>query len=78
MHRPPGWREGKQMNQPSSFAWVAEYGSGNPDQRTARNVLEQVIPNARKWAATDAERAIVDAAERNARAVLAAFVLEAA
>lgn len=58
------------MNAPSSFAFVAEFGAGNPDQRTARNVLELIVPAARKWAASADENAMIDAAETQARRTL--------
>ncbi len=55
------------MDGPSSLAFVAKYGGGNPDYRTASNVLAIVIPNARRWAQTPAEHAMVDAAEADAK-----------
>jgi hypothetical protein len=56
----------------TDFQWLAANGAGNPDQRTARNVLEHIIPSARRWAFTDDERAVIDAAEAQARATVQA------
>ncbi len=55
------------------LAWIAEYGAGHPDIRTADSVLRIVIPSARRAAMTDADRAMVDAAEAKARAFVEAF-----
>jgi hypothetical protein len=60
----------------SYLEFVAQYGGGNPDIRTALNVLEIIIPGARQRAQTDAERAMVDAAEAQARATVQQHLLE--
>jgi hypothetical protein len=60
----------------SYLEFVAQYGGGHPDIRTALNVLEIIIPGARQWAQTDAERAMVDAAEAQARATVQQHLLE--
>lgn len=58
------------MNGTSCLAFVLEHGAGNPDQRTARNVLETVIPNARAAARTPEQFAAINAAEEAAYAVI--------
>lgn len=58
------------MNQTSCLAFVLKHGAGNPDQRTARNVLEQIIPNARMAAQTREQHAAINAAEEAAYAVI--------
>lgn len=55
-----------------SLDWCLTYGHRPPyDQRTARNVLDCIVGHARQDAYTPEEVAAVDAAERNAKAMLA-------
>lgn len=54
--------------------WLMQHGAGSPDFRTARNVLEILVPSARRVPLLTAdESAAIDAAERQARANLEAL-----
>jgi hypothetical protein len=61
----------------TDFQWLCSNGAGSPDQRTAHNVLDTIIPSARRWAFTDDEHAVIDAAEAQARATLQSFEVAA-
>ena len=58
--------------------FLRRYGAGHPDTATARNVLDVVIPSARRWIDilaicgddVSADLALVEAAETQARATL--------
>lgn len=55
-----------------SLDWCLNYGAQRPaDLSTARNVLDHILSHARQSAFTADEVAAVDAAERNAAAMLA-------
>ena len=56
-----------------SLAWCLDYGHQVPaDECTAQNVLDHILRHARQSAFTDDEVLAVDAAERNALAMLEA------